>query len=403
MPRQENILSVFVASPSDVNAERARLEDVISELNVTWSRTLGIRLELVRWETHAVPGFGVDGQDVVNRSIPADFDVFIGIMWHRFGTPTKRAESGTHEEFLAAKARWDTDHSSVQLLMYFKDAPLAPSQVDAQQLAKVNSFRSTLGSQGGLYWTFESVDDFASLVKLHLTRLVQNYHGSLSPPSSSPPADGGGGAPLRSPSQEEDEIGLLELSERFEDALETINETAARIIRAVESIGKKADDHTKRIRDSAALGPISRPAAKRMIAKFASDLSEFASKLDRDNPRLREAMQDALGALSQSITMWPELIHDHSDLEQLSESITGIGRLRGVILTSKEKIESFLTSVTGLPRLTSELNRSKRKASVSLQALIDLFESQARVLEEAEASAKSIYGERLPQVDATET
>jgi hypothetical protein len=40
---------------------------------------------------------------------------------------------------------------------------------------------------------------------------------------------------------------------------------------------------------------------------------------------------------------------------------------------------------------------------VSLQALIDLFESQARVLEEAEASAKSIYGERLPQVDATET
>ena len=38
MPRQETILSVFVASPSDVDEERDRLEDAIRELNTVWAR-----------------------------------------------------------------------------------------------------------------------------------------------------------------------------------------------------------------------------------------------------------------------------------------------------------------------------------------------------------------------------
>ncbi len=65
MPRKEDVLTVFVASPSDVGDERTRLEEVIQELNVTWSRELGVRLELVRWETHAFPGMGDEAQNVI--------------------------------------------------------------------------------------------------------------------------------------------------------------------------------------------------------------------------------------------------------------------------------------------------------------------------------------------------
>ena len=75
MVRQEHVLSVFVASPSDVEAERGKLEDVIRELNLTWSRELSIRLDLVRWETHAYPGFGSDAQAVINEQIPDDYDL----------------------------------------------------------------------------------------------------------------------------------------------------------------------------------------------------------------------------------------------------------------------------------------------------------------------------------------
>ena len=70
MPRNETVLVVFVASPEDVEPERNRLEEVIRELNVAWSRTLGVRLDLVRWETHGYPGIGSDAQDVLNRELP---------------------------------------------------------------------------------------------------------------------------------------------------------------------------------------------------------------------------------------------------------------------------------------------------------------------------------------------
>lgn len=157
MARQEHVLSVFVASPDDVEAERGKLEDVIRELNVAWSRELGIRLDLVRWETHAYPGMGADAQDVINDQIPDDYDIFVGIMWCRYGTPTGRAGSGTVEEFDRAKTRHDREPNSVQLMAYFKDEPVPPSQLDPEQLLKVNAFRDSLGDEGALYWKFNGI------------------------------------------------------------------------------------------------------------------------------------------------------------------------------------------------------------------------------------------------------
>ena len=133
MPWQEHVFSVFVASPGDVEAERDCLEEIIRELNIAWSRELGIRLELIRWETHAYPGIGDDAQAVINAQIPTDYDLFIGIMWCRYGTPTGRAGSGTIEEFQRAKNRYDAEPSSIQLMFYFKDAPIPPSKLDPDQ------------------------------------------------------------------------------------------------------------------------------------------------------------------------------------------------------------------------------------------------------------------------------
>lgn len=60
-----------------------------------------LSLELVRYETHAYPDIG-EPQQVINRQIPLDYDVFIGIMWRRGDTPTATSPSGTIEEFRRA-------------------------------------------------------------------------------------------------------------------------------------------------------------------------------------------------------------------------------------------------------------------------------------------------------------
>jgi hypothetical protein len=250
MPHQEQILSVFVASPSDVSPERARLEEVVAELNLSWSRSLGIRLDLLRWETHAYPGFGVDAQEVINRQIPSDYDIFIGIMWHRFGTPTGRADSGSEEEFLRAKVRWDTDPSTLDLMIYFKNAPVAPSEMDGSQLSKIAVFRKTLGEEGGLYWVFQSTDDFASLLRLHLTRVVQKWQHTLSVArrehaSTSPVAQPS--SITKPEAEDDDEVGLLELSEDFEEQFGDASDVIVRIVKATEMINKKIQAHGNRV------------------------------------------------------------------------------------------------------------------------------------------------------------
>jgi len=175
MVRQEHVLSVFLASPSDVTDERTRVEEVIDELNITWSRDLGVRLELVRWETHAHPGFAADAQAVINKQLSNDFDIFIGVMWCRFGTPTTHAGSGTVEEFQRAKIRHDADPRSVALMVYFKDQAIPPSKMDLDQLGAVLKFRDSLGRGGGLYWTFRDTGEFEQLIRLHLTRCIQEW------------------------------------------------------------------------------------------------------------------------------------------------------------------------------------------------------------------------------------
>lgn len=97
-------LRVLVASPRDTATERARLPKAIEEIDLTTADAAGAILELVRWETHSWPDFGVDAQDVVNRQV-GQADIYIGVIWKRLGTPTGRAESGTVEELELALER----------------------------------------------------------------------------------------------------------------------------------------------------------------------------------------------------------------------------------------------------------------------------------------------------------
>jgi hypothetical protein len=175
MARIDTVLSVFVASPGDVVDARKCLERVVDELNFSWSREMGLRLELLKWETHAFSDKGDDAQDVVNRQIPR-YDIFLGIMWKRFGTPTGRAESGTEEEFNDALCRHERDASNVRIMFYFKDTPPGRlSEVDGKEIEKVKQFRDRVAESGVLYWSYKSLSEFENLTRQHLSRQVQAW------------------------------------------------------------------------------------------------------------------------------------------------------------------------------------------------------------------------------------
>jgi len=93
VPGQITNLKVLVASPDDVQAERTLVREVIDEINQMLAG-FETRLDFVGWED-ASPAFGVDPQSVVNAQLGDDYDIFVGSLWTRFGTPTPRAGSGT--------------------------------------------------------------------------------------------------------------------------------------------------------------------------------------------------------------------------------------------------------------------------------------------------------------------
>jgi hypothetical protein len=143
-------IKIFLASPGDVDQERNALSALVREINDVLAFLVpdrALRLELIRYETHTFPDIGRP-QTVINRQIPIDYDIFVGVMWRRAGTPTDTAESGTIEEFRRALAhREQTGHPII--MFYFCDESVPfPRSDDLIQLQKVVAFREELTLKG---------------------------------------------------------------------------------------------------------------------------------------------------------------------------------------------------------------------------------------------------------------
>jgi hypothetical protein len=99
--RTRQVLSVFLASPSDVAEERIIAANVVAELNKIF-RVLGWQIDLHKWED-AAPGFGRP-QSKINSAVDA-CQLFVGLLWERWGQPTGEYSSGFEEEYERARKR----------------------------------------------------------------------------------------------------------------------------------------------------------------------------------------------------------------------------------------------------------------------------------------------------------
>jgi hypothetical protein len=164
-------MKIFIASPGDVKEERDIVALITDEFNRNFGELFQAEFKIIRWETDAWPDFGEDAQDVINRQI-GEYDIFIGIMWKRFGTPTNRASSGTEEEFERAYNCF-SKFGRPKIMFYFKNTPFYTTDLgEINQFSKVISFRNKLEDLGGLYWVYNDPLDFERNVRQHLTKQV---------------------------------------------------------------------------------------------------------------------------------------------------------------------------------------------------------------------------------------
>jgi hypothetical protein len=167
MPRQGLIYDIFLSSPNDTSAERDVVEKIVAELAREFANDSGLALNLLRWETTAIGGIGSEPQDVVDQSITKQYDLYIGIVWARMGTPTARARSGTEEEFDRAISRLERGDTSLDIAFFFnsKDVPIG---VDTDQINQVRRFKEKINSKSILTIEYNSIEKFEQEIRRHI-------------------------------------------------------------------------------------------------------------------------------------------------------------------------------------------------------------------------------------------
>ena len=166
------LFKIFLASPGDTSNERNSAEEVVDEINKSIGTRDSFRIELLKWENDTYPSIGEDGQDVINRQINSDYEIFVGIMWKKYGTPTKRAGSGTEEEFQLAYDRY-SKRKDIQIMFYFNSSPI-PQDSDLLQAQKVKDFKAKIELLGAYHKSFDSNKDFEKKLRMDLTRYIKD-------------------------------------------------------------------------------------------------------------------------------------------------------------------------------------------------------------------------------------
>lgn len=369
MPKQTHLFKIFVASPSDVAEERVVLETVVTQLNQIWSSTLGMIFELLKWETSVHPSFSSDPQEAINEQIAPDYDVFIGILWGRVGTPTPRAESGTIEEFERAYSRFTSGRNAPEIMIYFKDAPIAPSKIDPKQMETLQSFRRSLSDKGGLYSVFEDQASFESSVRAHLSAIAQKFSAQLrNAPDVRTTVHSVADQPLHI-SEEEDDYGYIDYIEMHESrqaemtaALTAINEATVRIGELI----------TQRVAEMQSGTPVDARAARRFIKRAADDMNSYADSLKTQVTILSTARQGAYAALSNALALLSDFASGQEDLRSLRNVLCSL--IDGTT-TAREGMVGMRVATDELPRISKELNQAKRAVVTQIDVFLSEIEN----------------------------
>lgn len=197
MPHQK--FRIFIASPGDVMAERERLRAVIADLNRTGNVAdqVGVTLEAYDWR-NVSPATGRPEQVILDELAIAECEVFIGILWLRFGSPTggidrhsdRRFGSGTEEEFLRAYESWQSK-GRPKILLYRCTRSANLDQLDPDQYKKVKEFFVNCEadkSHPALYQTYQTLEDYEQQVRYDLNKLLFEYSRNAAKKDFPPPA-----------------------------------------------------------------------------------------------------------------------------------------------------------------------------------------------------------------------
>jgi len=163
------VRKVFIASPSDLVEERSMFPQILEQVNRIKAHDLGLHLEPLDSES-SPPGMGRP-QGLIDETVK-ECDLFVMLLWKRWGTPSGKYSSGTEEEFELARRR-ARRHKKPTVWLYFRDVPQEMIADPGEQLRRVLNFRDKVEAENVCkYERYGSASEWERLFEDHLCAWV---------------------------------------------------------------------------------------------------------------------------------------------------------------------------------------------------------------------------------------
>ncbi len=373
MPTTRIELRVFVAAPTEVSDDKATVRRVVEELNSIHGSHTEVVLRYVGWETDVHPGVGQDAQAVINDQIGDHYDIFVGLMWSRFGQATGRFGSGTEEECSRALERVKADPASVSLLFYFKDAAISPSKIDAEQLSAVTQFRAKLHSCGVLYDTYHSDGELASKLRQHLAAVSREWLiRVIQPRNLSDRIPAQSEVRVAEAFDSEDDFGLLDYIEKGNRAFANCAGSANRIGRIMNDRSGRVPGKAVKLEAAMKLPQSQRvSAARRILISIASDMDAISTVLEEETPVIEQNFNAGFSSFAASSKLMIGL--EGTDTSDLISAIDAATVLQGVFVQSQESYGTLNATIVGLPQMERTTNRAKQRLSRAIANYLSIL------------------------------
>lgn len=372
---------ILFASPSDLDEERKMFPKIIEELNQVWGNILNFHIEGLMWEHSSAPGISNHStQDIINNDFGDSYDMFIGAFWQKFGSPTKDANSGTEEEYNRAYKRFSEDSSSVHIMVYFKEQPPAKlSDVNVDELKKIQAFKEKIQTHNVLYWSFHNIDDFERCLRRHIPERLfapiykdANASQLILAERSLPSNASSVGGRIDTIKEELEELGIVDYEEVFLNCMDKSSASTSRITNLLDEHQKKITSATRQVKNiNPALNQIKE---KRKIGLYlANSMSVLSSGIDNELATNGTIFKTGIQALINYFRLMPNAVVDY-DVFGVYQSISElIKETEELIKTIDETINYTSEELKAKKRLIQSFNRQIRVLNGNLDILRELM------------------------------
>ena len=359
MPQTISLYKLFLASPSDVKEERLIVENVINDFNNTYSSQLNARIELCSWEKSSYPSVGEYPQAVINSQIGDEYDIFLGILWTRFGSKTLNYESKGTPSILNTSLYVLYRLVGYALMLY---KTLLPYQIH-----NLVSFQKQIAELGCYYFTYVSSENFKNDLRAHLYKVIENWNVNSKPLTtqvnlSNLPV-------IIEPIEDEvSELGLLEfqdiLNTKSAEAVKSLNEITVSTIWIGEQISESAQK-LNMINEQKPVNQIQ--LARAVINTSAKAMNQYAMKIEQPIQNWIISFEEIVGAFKGLLQVSDNIIPE----ESWQENKEALRLLLSNVDSSYGQLVEFYKSVKGLPKMTQYIILAKKNVCSKLKELLD--------------------------------